>query len=408
MERRAARGNPGARPRRAARGLRDPLRHRLVLLVGRVRRGRRRPVQRPPVDADVRRRRRGAAPSGLRASRRRLELARRGVPVPRSAPRRADPVARPRRRARSRRGGRAPPSFGFPLAWCFAEGKGRVFSTSLGHFPSAWESPSYLRHLSGGLGWALGETGVSRTRNFSNWAYWRLQLERVAAAEQPAPTDDDAWRARTRAELDARLGPHPAAGAARPRDDRRDRLRRLHAGADRLRRRGHDVGSRVPPRSARPSRRRSRSRGPRDPWSRLGQVAGVRARRRRAGRRLRARARVARLRRARARPARLRRTPRLDARRQVPLRLGSRVRNDGRRRPARAQPLGPRSRARRARRAPARRPGPDRGRGTLVRRDLHAFPHRARRTGAGSRSCRGTCRRGGPRTRCRGTCAARR
>ena len=55
-------------------------------------------------------------------------------------------------------GGALEPSFGFPLAWCFSEGSGRVFSTSLGHFPSAWESPTYLRHLSGGLGWALGES----------------------------------------------------------------------------------------------------------------------------------------------------------------------------------------------------------------------------------------------------------
>jgi uncharacterized protein len=52
--------------------------------------------------------------------------------------------------------GARPPTFGYPLAWCFTEGKGRVFSTSLGHFPSAWESPAYLRHLGGGLGWALG------------------------------------------------------------------------------------------------------------------------------------------------------------------------------------------------------------------------------------------------------------
>jgi type 1 glutamine amidotransferase len=48
------------------------------------------------------------------------------------------------------------PTFGYPLAWCFGEGKGRVFSTSLGHFPGAWETPAYLRHLSGGLQWALG------------------------------------------------------------------------------------------------------------------------------------------------------------------------------------------------------------------------------------------------------------
>lgn len=47
------------------------------------------------------------------------------------------------------------PAFGYPLAWCFNEGKGRVFSTSLGHFPLAWESPAYLRHLWGGLGWTL-------------------------------------------------------------------------------------------------------------------------------------------------------------------------------------------------------------------------------------------------------------
>ncbi len=52
--------------------------------------------------------------------------------------------------------GARPPSFGYPLAWCFTEGAGRVFSTSLGHFPHAWETPAYLQHLVGGLGWALG------------------------------------------------------------------------------------------------------------------------------------------------------------------------------------------------------------------------------------------------------------
>ena len=53
--------------------------------------------------------------------------------------------------------GARPPRFGYPLAWCFAEGEGRVFSTALGHFPGAWESPAYLRHLQGGLGWALAD-----------------------------------------------------------------------------------------------------------------------------------------------------------------------------------------------------------------------------------------------------------
>jgi uncharacterized protein len=51
------------------------------------------------------------------------------------------------------------PEFGYPLSWCFTEGRGRVFSTSLGHFPGAWESPAYLRHLVGGLEWALDADG---------------------------------------------------------------------------------------------------------------------------------------------------------------------------------------------------------------------------------------------------------
>ncbi len=50
----------------------------------------------------------------------------------------------------------ARPEVGYPLSWCFDEGGGRVFSTSLGHFPHAWESPDYLRHLSGGLSWVIG------------------------------------------------------------------------------------------------------------------------------------------------------------------------------------------------------------------------------------------------------------
>jgi len=55
--------------------------------------------------------------------------------------------------------GARPPSFGYPLAWCFTEGEGRVFSTSLGHFPNAGESPVYLRHRAGGMEWVLGSVG---------------------------------------------------------------------------------------------------------------------------------------------------------------------------------------------------------------------------------------------------------
>lgn len=47
------------------------------------------------------------------------------------------------------------PDAGFPLCWCHTEGSGRVFYTSLGHFPAAWETPAYLRHVAGGLAWVL-------------------------------------------------------------------------------------------------------------------------------------------------------------------------------------------------------------------------------------------------------------
>lgn len=56
--------------------------------------------------------------------------------------------------------GARPPSFGYPLAWCFHEGEGSVFSTALGHFPDAWESPTYLRHVAGGLEWVLDDSSA--------------------------------------------------------------------------------------------------------------------------------------------------------------------------------------------------------------------------------------------------------
>ncbi len=52
-------------------------------------------------------------------------------------------------------GGRVP-ECGFPLAWCHTEEAGRTFYSALGHFPGAWETPTYLRHLAGGLAWLHG------------------------------------------------------------------------------------------------------------------------------------------------------------------------------------------------------------------------------------------------------------
>ena len=46
---------------------------------------------------------------------------------------------------------------GFPLAWSVSEGSGRVFYTSLGHFPAAYENIAHLHHLYGSLSWLLGQ-----------------------------------------------------------------------------------------------------------------------------------------------------------------------------------------------------------------------------------------------------------
>jgi hypothetical protein len=51
-------------------------------------------------------------------------------------------------------GGRVP-DCGFPLAWCLEDGPARTFYSALGHFPGAWETPAFLRHLAGGLAWLL-------------------------------------------------------------------------------------------------------------------------------------------------------------------------------------------------------------------------------------------------------------
>jgi dienelactone hydrolase len=60
---------------------------------------------------------------------------------------------------------------------------------------------------------------VTRARNFSDWAYWRLQLETVTPTD-PCPVGDfadfTAWRARTRDRIVAALGPEPDAVPLEP------------------------------------------------------------------------------------------------------------------------------------------------------------------------------------------------
>jgi uncharacterized protein len=49
------------------------------------------------------------------------------------------------------------PEIGIPLAWCFREGRGRIFYTALGHFSALYENPTFLGHVYGGLQWILSE-----------------------------------------------------------------------------------------------------------------------------------------------------------------------------------------------------------------------------------------------------------
>ena len=44
----------------------------------------------------------------------------------------------------------------YPIAWTNRFGKGRMFYTSLGHREDVYANDTYLRHLTGGLEWALG------------------------------------------------------------------------------------------------------------------------------------------------------------------------------------------------------------------------------------------------------------
>lgn len=46
----------------------------------------------------------------------------------------------------------------FANAWCKDFGKGRVFYTALGHRPEVWKDERFLRHLEGGLAWAMRAT----------------------------------------------------------------------------------------------------------------------------------------------------------------------------------------------------------------------------------------------------------
>ena len=133
-------------PRRGAHrpdlGAGRPFGHRLLLRVGRVRAAGRRPLRRSPVDPASR------STCSIRPIRRSPTSARPGGGTTRcTSSATSDPTPRCCWRARCRRAGdgrrerRRAGGSGLPLSWCFSEGAGRVFSTSLGHFPTRGRAP---------------------------------------------------------------------------------------------------------------------------------------------------------------------------------------------------------------------------------------------------------------------------
>ena len=87
-----------------------------------------------------------------------------------------------------------------PVSWIRAEGKGRVFSTNLGHNDATWKDPTFQNHLAEGIAWALGRFDVPATPNPDVQAAEYLRSVLAAAC---AATGAD--HAELRAEADARI-----------------------------------------------------------------------------------------------------------------------------------------------------------------------------------------------------------
>jgi hypothetical protein len=55
----------------------------------------------------------------------------------------------------------------FPLTWIRAEGKGRVFSSGMGHVPGVFENKLLLEHFLAGIQYALGDLKADATHSAS-------------------------------------------------------------------------------------------------------------------------------------------------------------------------------------------------------------------------------------------------
>ena len=55
----------------------------------------------------------------------------------------------------------------YPVTWARMHGKGRVFFTALGDRPENWSIPFFLNHLTGGIGWSIGNAKASVDKNLA-------------------------------------------------------------------------------------------------------------------------------------------------------------------------------------------------------------------------------------------------
>ena len=253
---------------------------------------------------------------------------------------------------------------------------------------------------------------MARRRNFSNWAYWRLQHEARSTPTRARSTTSRAARRVARRACAERLARD--ARAASPSRCRSTSRRPSRSTAART---GANASCSTPSRRCRSRRICSfRTIGPSPvprcsrsmataPASRVSAGCSTKSTTKARPMRTCSRKRVT----SCSRPTcAVSASGRLDARQQVPLRLGSRVRDDGGHRSPPAQSVGLAALARRARRAPARRRGSHgRAAGFPTARPARSSSPRST-NGCAPRSSRATCRRGGRRTGSRGTCADRR
>ena len=79
----------------------------------------------------------------------------------------------------------------YPITWCSAPGKGRVFYTGMGHREDVWENPDYQKMLAAALQWTVGETQAEIAPNlaklFGDAEAGLKRVNTVGVADSPKP-----------------------------------------------------------------------------------------------------------------------------------------------------------------------------------------------------------------------------